>query len=72
MKIATVEILIEKAYFEPHIAVAVAEAMDEAMAGMIRDSQWVTVPILDSRLAELQGDIKAELHKATLNCGLRC
>ncbi len=51
MKVATVEILIEKAHFEPRVAVAVAEAMDEAIDGKNREAQWVTVPILDSRMA---------------------
>ena len=61
MKIATVEILIEKAHFEPQVAVAVAQAKDEAMEGKVRETPWVTVPILDARLAELKSEIRAEL-----------
>ena len=45
----TVELLVRKANFQPHVALAVAEAIDNS----IRDSQFVTVPILDARLAEL-------------------
>ena len=63
MKVATVEILIEKAHFEPLIAVAVAQAIDEAMEGKIRESQWVTVPILDSRMAELKSELRTEMHE---------
>jgi hypothetical protein len=55
--------LIEKAHFEPQIAVAVAQAMDEAMEGKIRESQWMTVPILDSRMAELKSELRTEMHE---------
>jgi hypothetical protein len=57
MQAATVEILIEKAKFEPRVAVAVAEAMDEAIDRHERRSQLVTVPILDARVAELRGEL---------------
>jgi len=59
MKVATVEILIAKAHFEPRVAVAVAEAMDEAIDGKNRDAQWVTVPVLDPRFAACESKIDA-------------
>jgi len=43
----TVELLVRKANFPPQVALAVAEAIDNAMT----HSQLVTVPILDARLA---------------------
>ncbi len=73
MKIATVDILIEKAGFEPRVAVAVAEAMDEAMEGKIHTLQPVTVPILDARFAaldarfaDLKSDILRQMYSALL------
>jgi uncharacterized small protein (DUF1192 family) len=54
MQAATVAILIEKAAFEPNKAVAVAEAIDVAIAG----AEWVTVAVLDARLSELKAEIK--------------
>jgi hypothetical protein len=59
MKAATVEILIEKAHFEPRVAVAVAEAMDEAIDAKIRDAQPVTVPILDARFTASEARVDA-------------
>jgi hypothetical protein len=53
----TVELLVRKAKFEPQVALAVADAIDNAMT----DSQLVTVPILDARLAELREDFAKEL-----------
>jgi len=50
----TVELLVKKANFQPHVALAVAEAIDNS----IRDSQFVTVPILDARVAELKAMIE--------------
>ena len=58
MHAATVEILIEKAKFEPRVALAVAEAMDEAMDTRQHQTQLVTVPVLNERLAELRQEIK--------------
>ena len=49
---AAVELLIQKGRFEPHAALAVAEAIDTA----VTELQIVTVPILDARLAELRAD----------------
>ncbi len=57
MRIETVDILIEKAHFEPQVAVAVAQAIDETMDRKLRDAQLVTVPLLDSRLATLKSEI---------------
>ncbi len=62
MKVATVDILIEKAHFEPRVAVAVAEAMDEAIDGKMHESQLVTVAILDSRLADLKSELVGDMH----------
>ena len=62
MKVATVEILIEKAHFEPQVAVAIAAAIDEAMEGKIQDLQLVTVPLLDFRLADLKSALTEEMH----------
>jgi len=53
MKMATVEILIEKARFEPQTAIAVAEAIDEAMDRKIEAAQPVTEPVLDAKLAKI-------------------
>ncbi len=69
MKVATVEILIEKAHFEPQVAVAIAAAIDEAMEGKIQDLQLVTVPLLDFRLADLKSALTEEMH--TLKGDLR-
>lgn len=54
MQAATVEILIEKAKFEPRVAVAIAEAMDEALEGKARQLQLVTLPMLDERLTAVR------------------
>jgi hypothetical protein len=50
---ATVEILVEKAKFEPEVALGVAEAIELAMT----QAQFVTVPILDARLHEVSAEI---------------
>lgn len=50
---STIEILIDKAHFEPRVAVAVAEAMDNA----IKESQLVTIPVFENGIAELRRDI---------------
>lgn len=55
----TVELLVKKANFQPLVALAVAEAIDGAM----RDSQFVTVPILDARVADLRADTQAILSR---------
>ena len=47
---AAVEVLIDKAHFEPKVALAVAEAIDMSLG----DAKLVTVPILDARLAALE------------------
>jgi hypothetical protein len=51
---ATVEILVEKAKFEPQVALGIAEAIELAMT----QDQFVTVPILDARLHEVRADIR--------------
>jgi hypothetical protein len=51
---ATVEILVEKAKFEPAVALGVAEAIELAMT----QAQFVTVPILDARLHEIRAEIR--------------
>ena len=51
---ATVEILIEKAKFEPEVALGVAEAIELEMT----QAQFVTVPILDARLHEVSAEIR--------------
>ena len=68
---ATVEILVEKAKFEPEVALGVAEAIELAMTR----AQFVTVPILDARLHEVSAEIRVlegkldastEEHKADM------
>jgi hypothetical protein len=51
---ATVEILVEKAKFEPTVALGVAEAIESAMT----QAQFVTVPILDAYLHEIRAEIR--------------
>ena len=51
---ATVGILIEKSKFEPEVALGVAEAIELAMT----QAQFVTVPILDARLAEIRAEMR--------------
>lgn len=51
---ATVEILVEKARFEPAVALGVAEAIESAMT----QAQFVTVPILDARIHEVRAEIR--------------
>ncbi|MEA3179416.1 MAG: hypothetical protein QOI59_2939 [Gammaproteobacteria bacterium] len=50
----TVGILVEKAKFEPEVALGVAEAIESAMT----QAQFVTVPILDARLHEVRAEIR--------------
>jgi hypothetical protein len=55
-----VELLIDKGGFAPRAALGIAEAIETSMM----QSQLVTVPILDARLAQLESKIertKAEL-----------
>ena len=51
---ATVGILVEKAKFEPEVALGVSEAIELAMT----QAQFVTVPILDVRLHEVSAEIR--------------
>jgi hypothetical protein len=65
MHAAVVETLVEKAKFEPAVAVAVAEAIDMAMV----TAPFVTVPILDGRVGELKleiRDVKVDLVRWVL------
>jgi len=55
----TVELLVRKAKFEPQVALAVAEAIDNAMT----DAKFVTVPILDARLADLRAELRSDISK---------
>jgi hypothetical protein len=66
MHAATVEILTQKAKFAPQVALAVAEAIDDALGNQARDTQPVTVPILDARLAELKSTLSRQMFAAIL------
>lgn len=61
-----VELLIRKAKFEPQAALAVAEAIDNAMT----DSKFVTVPILDARLAELREGLSKDIAACNERIGV--
>jgi hypothetical protein len=54
---AAVDILIEKARFEPEVALGIAEAIEAS----VMQAQFVTVPILDARLQELKADTRIAL-----------
>ena len=59
---AVVELLIGKGRIEPQMAFAIADVIDLA----VTQSQFVTVPILDARFADLRADLRiavAELDK---------
>jgi hypothetical protein len=60
---ATVGILVEKAKFEPEVALGVAEAIELAMT----QAQFVTVPILDARLHEVRAEIRVLEGKLDAN-----
>jgi hypothetical protein len=64
---ATVDLLVKKAKFEPPVAMAVAEAIENAM----HESQFVTVPILDARLAAFQAEFRGDLLRHEHNLGGR-
>ena len=65
MQAATVELLERKGRFPSEQALAVAEAIDMAIA----DQQLVTVPILDARLAAIRADVDARFvaHEAKMD-----
>ena len=65
MQAATVELLKRKGRFPSEQALAVAEAIDMAIA----DQQLVTVPILDARLAAIRADVDARFvaHEAKMD-----
>jgi transposase len=54
---AAVEVLIQKARFEPEVALGIAEAIETSMMS----AQFVTVPILDARLHELKAETRIAL-----------
>jgi hypothetical protein len=60
MQAATVELLTRKAQFPGEQALAVAEAIDMAIA----DPQLVTVPILDARLAAAKAEMDVRFADA--------
>ena len=62
---ATVGILVEKAKFEPGVALGVAEAIELAMT----QAQIVTVPILDACLHEIRAEIR--LLEGKLDASIR-
>ena len=69
MRVETVDILVEKAHFEPQVAVAVAQAMDVAMAEKMRDRQLVTMTALAetkgelaNRMERLGSELRVEMH----------
>jgi hypothetical protein len=51
---ATVGMLVEKAKFEPEVALGVAEAIELAMT----QAQFVTVPIFDARLHGVSAELR--------------
>lgn len=59
MQAATVAILVEKAEFKHETAVAIAEAIDLAIAG----AGLVTVSVLDARLSELKAAIQTQMQE---------
>ena len=60
---ASVGILIEKSRFEPEVALGVAEAIDLEMT----HAQFVTVPILDSRIYEVRAELRVLEGKLEAN-----
>ena len=59
MQAATVTILVEKGEFKHETAVAIAEAIDVAIAG----AGLVTVAVLDARLGELKAAIQTQIQE---------
>lgn len=60
MHAATVDLLVKKANLEPRVALAFAEAIDMA----VKETQWVTVPILDARLGASEARNEAKIDQA--------
>ena len=50
-----VELLIEKGGFEPRVALGIAEAIETSM----NQAQIVTIPVLDTRVAQLETKIES-------------
>ncbi len=62
-QVAVAELLIEKGKLEPRTAYAIAEGIELAQT----QAQYVTIPILDARLAELRleiGDVRVEIERS--------
>jgi len=59
MQAATVAILVEKAEFKHATAVAIADAIDVAIAG----ADLVTVSVLDARLGELKAELQRQIQE---------
>jgi hypothetical protein len=53
MQAATIETLMNKGGFQPEVAIAIGEAMDQTLA----HAQVVTVPMLDARFATFESRI---------------
>ncbi len=69
MQAAAVEVLTRKAGFDSVQAIAIADAIDVAIAG----AQLVTIPVLDARLAAMEArfDAKLETGLASLRVEFR-
>jgi len=63
MQVSTLDILIEKGHFEPKVARAVAEAIENES----QQVQAVTVPVLDARLADLRSDLVRWVFTAVMS-----
>ena len=55
LQAVAVEILVEKARFEPAVAVAIAEAIEVSIV----HAQFVTVPVFEAKIQELKAEIRA-------------
>ena len=55
LQAAAVEILVEKAKFEPVVAVAIAEAIEVSVV----HAQFVTIPVFEAKIQELKAEIRA-------------
>jgi len=60
MHAATVELLLQKAHFDPDTALAIATAIDMAL----QNAQLVTVAVLDARFAAFEAKIDARFAAA--------
>jgi hypothetical protein len=60
MHAAAVELLVQKAHFEPDTAIAIAEAIDMTL----NNAQLITVPMLDDRFAVFEA--RMDIHFAAI------